>query len=81
MAGAGGFGGENRQLPPYGYRICNSDLIFEFSMSKNIGIDISHVKIEEFKFWSLAAAAGGSSGQWRWAMAAAALGNHIENRI
>ena len=82
MAGAEGFGGENRRLPPNGYKICNSDLIFEFSMSKNIGLDISHIKIEEFKFWSLAAAAGGSSGQWRWRRAiAAAVGNRIENHI
>ena len=79
MAGAEGFGGEYRRLPPNGYKICNSDLIFEFSMSKNIGIDISHIKIKEFQLnpWQRqqAVAAGGGSRQ------SAAVGNHIVNRI
>ena len=79
MAGAEGFGGEYRRLPPNGYKICNSDLIFEFSMSKNIGIDISHIKIEEFQLTprqqQQAVAAGGGGRQ------SVAVGNHIENRI
>ena len=68
MAGAEGFGGEYRRLPPNGYKICNSDLIFEFSMSKNIGIDISHIKIKEFQLnpWQRQqAVAAGSGGGWR----------------